>query len=114
MEISKLHSEPELLGPQGAAETPAARPDRPAPEPDPSFPEVGTGQLDKVAKALEQFTASMGKELQFQVHEESDRIQVNVIDPRDKKIIKKIPPDEILALAASIEKTVGLFLDKTL
>jgi uncharacterized FlaG/YvyC family protein len=71
-------------------------------------------QVEQIARTLEQFTASLGKELSFHVHEESNRIQVDVIDPRDKRVIRKIPPDEILELAASIEKTVGLFLNRIL
>ncbi len=71
-------------------------------------------QLQHVARAVEQFTSSMGRELKFHIHEESETLQVDVIDPEKNKIITTIPPDEILALAASIEETVGVFLNRVL
>jgi flagellar protein FlaG len=37
-----------------------------------------------------------------------------VRDPETDKLIRKIPADEMLDLAASIENMVGLFLDKAL
>jgi uncharacterized FlaG/YvyC family protein len=76
--------------------------------------ELSLGQVEQIARALEHYTLSIGKELKFRIHEESDKLQVSVVDPKDNRVIRKIPPDEILALAVSIEKAVGLFLDRIL
>jgi uncharacterized FlaG/YvyC family protein len=114
MEINTLNSEPEILDTKGPVTPPAPPPKKIEGENGKDPVELQPGQIEQVARALEQFTSSMGKELKFHVHEESNRIQVDVIDPRSEKIIKKIPPDEILALAVSIERTVGLFLNRIL
>ena len=52
----------------------------------------------------------MGVELKFHIHKGTNKIQVDVIDPEKNKVIRKIPPDELLNLAASIEQMVGVFM----
>ena len=58
--------------------------------------------------------ASIGVSLKFNIDERTDMVQVEVRDPETDKLIRKIPADEMLDLAASIENMVGLFLDKAL
>jgi flagellar protein FlaG len=58
--------------------------------------------------------SSLGVNLKFNIDERTDIVQVEVRDPETDKLIRKIPADEMLDLAASIEKMVGLFLDKAL
>ena len=69
-------------------------------------------EVDKVSNALEKFWDAMGVSLQFKVDKETDIIQVEVIDPGSSKIIKKIPADEILHMAASLRESVGFLVDK--
>lgn len=75
-------------------------------------PKVLETEVDKVSNALEQFWKAMGVSLIFKVDKETDIIQVEVIDPSTNKVIKKIPTDEILHMAASIRNSVGIFIDK--
>ena len=58
--------------------------------------------------------SSLGVNLKFHIDEKTDTVQVEVRDPETQKLIRKIPADEMLELAASIEKMVGLFLDRAL
>jgi uncharacterized FlaG/YvyC family protein len=113
MEIKKLDGQPALQNVHASAQPPKT-PQEFDQEGGQQPVELKKEQVERIADALEQFTASMGRELKFQVHEESKTVQVSVIDPRDERVIKKIPPDEILALAVSIERTVGVFLNKVL
>jgi uncharacterized FlaG/YvyC family protein len=113
MEINKLNGQPALMNVLESAH-PLNAPQAVDQESGSQPVELKKEQVERIADALEQFTASMGRELKFQVHEESKRVQVSVIDPRDDRVIKKIPPDEILALAVSIERAVGLFLNRVL
>ncbi|GAU08015.1 flagellar protein FlaG [Desulfoplanes formicivorans] len=85
-----------------------------APHEGQSFPSrnVQETEIDKVSNALEQFWKAMGVSLIFKVDKETDIIQVEVIDPSTNKVIKKIPTDEILHMAASIRESVGIFVDK--
>jgi flagellar protein FlaG len=58
--------------------------------------------------------SSIGVSLKFNIDERTDMVQVEVRDPETDKLIRKIPADEMLDLAASIENMVGLFLDRAL
>ena len=71
-------------------------------------------EVKKVSNALEQFWKAMGVSLQFHVDEESNTIQVSIVDPSTNKVIRKIPSDELLDMAASIRDTTGVFVDMDL
>ncbi len=69
-------------------------------------------KLTELAGAMEQFLKVMGTELKFRIDERTNQVQVEVFDPQKDKVIQKIPPDDLLKLAASIEDMVGVFVDK--
>jgi uncharacterized FlaG/YvyC family protein len=48
------------------------------------------------------------------VDRDSEQIQVKVIDPEKDEVIRKIPPDEILKLAESIESMLGTIMNRNL
>lgn len=50
--------------------------------------------------------------LQFSVHEASGRVMVIVREESTGKVIREIPPKEVLDLAAKIDEMVGMLLDK--
>jgi flagellar protein FlaG len=52
-------------------------------------------------------------DLQFSVHEASGQIMVVVRDESTGKVIREIPPKEVLNLAAKFEEMAGMILDKT-
>jgi len=68
-------------------------------------------KIEKLSRSIEDYINSLGVELKFHIHKETHKIQVDVIDPEKNKVIRKIPPDELLSLAASIEKMVGVFME---
>lgn len=76
--------------------------------------DISLQKLQNVTEAMDAYMSSMGVSLKFNIDERTDKIQVEIHDPETDKLIRKIPADEMLDLAASIEKMVGLFLDKTL
>ena len=51
-------------------------------------------------------------DLKFTVHKASDTIMVSVKDGNTGKVIREIPPSEILNLAARLDKMAGLIFDK--
>ena len=42
--------------------------------------------------------------LQFRIHEDSGRVQVKVVDSETQEIIREIPPEKMLNIAASIKE----------
>lgn len=76
--------------------------------------EISLQKLQNLTEAVDSYMSSMGVSLKFNIDERTDQVQVEVRDPKTDKLIRKIPADEMLDLAASIENMVGLFLDKAL
>ncbi len=54
--------------------------------------------------------------LEFQLHEDSGRFQVRVIDNQSKETIKEIPPDYMLDLTARLKEMInqalGILVDE--
>lgn len=76
--------------------------------------EISLQKLQNLTDAVDTYMSSLGVNLKFHIDERTDTVQVEVRDPDTQKLIRKIPADEMLDLAASIEKMVGLFLDRAL
>lgn len=76
--------------------------------------EISLQKLQSLTEAVDSYMSSLGVNLKFSVDERTDIVQVEVRDPETDKLIRKIPGDEMLDLAASIENMVGLFLNKAL
>jgi flagellar protein FlaG len=70
--------------------------------------------LNNTLSAVEEYFNSKGTQLNFSVDDNTDILQVAIVDKTTSKIIRKIPSDDILKLAASIENTVGQLLDRAL
>lgn len=51
-------------------------------------------------------------DLSFSVHKASGKIIVTVINENTGEVIREIPSSELLDLAAKLEETIGLMLDK--
>ena len=68
-----------------------------------------------IAQAVENMRSAgdlFNKRLDFRVDEATNRIVVKVIDTRTDKVIKEIPPEQLLHLAAKIQEMVGLLVDE--
>lgn len=70
---------------------------------------------DQVRDAVDKMNETsriFNRSLHFRLHEESKRWQVQVIDLDSGKVIREIPPTEILDLVAKIQEIVGVFVDE--
>ncbi len=68
-------------------------------------------KLEKVAKAMENFIRSIQRDLKIKVHKETGRLMVQVISAEDGKVVREIPPEELLNLAAKMEEMVGILFE---
>lgn len=64
--------------------------------------------VDKINKTAVIFDRS----LRFQIHEKTHRTMVSVIDIVKDKVIREIPPKEVLDLLAKMQDYIGLIFDK--
>lgn len=67
--------------------------------------------LDRAVEGLNKTARAFATNLQFSTHEETGRIVVKVIDSESGEVVREIPPERVLAIAASIQETLGLMLD---
>lgn len=59
-------------------------------------------ELKDAVKMVQNFVSDMQRELQFSVDEDSGRTIIRVIDSDSGKIIRQIPPEELLQIARSV------------
>jgi len=66
----------------------------------------------EAASKLEKQLKKTDTGLRIRVLDDSqNRVQVEIVDARSDKVIRKIPQDEILKLSASIKEMTGVLLD---
>jgi Uncharacterized flagellar protein FlaG len=63
--------------------------------------------MDDISKSL----ASMQTNLDFSVDEDLGRVVVRIVDPETQELIKQLPSEEALALAKSLRKMTGMFVE---
>ncbi len=76
--------------------------------------EQSVEQVSEIVDAVQE-SMEMIKEqtthLRFSVHEQTDQVMVKVTNPDSGEVIREIPSQEFLDLAAKFEKMVGLIFD---
>ena len=51
------------------------------------------------------------RQMKFEIHHETGRLIVRVVDPETSEILREIPAEEILNLVARMQVTTGFLLD---
>lgn len=69
-------------------------------------------RIERIARAMDDYLKSTQKELEIQVHEETGKIMVKIISKEDGKVVREVPPEEMLNLAARMEQMVGVLIDE--
>ena len=52
------------------------------------------------------------RRLDFKIDEATNRIMIKVIDTETNKVVKEIPPEQLIRLAAKIQEMLGLLVDE--
>ena len=67
----------------------------------------------KMLAALEQDIESIHNiRIQFSMHDKTGRTMIKIMDKTTEKLIREIPSEEVLNLAAKIEEMIGILFDK--
>lgn len=69
-------------------------------------------ELERSVRQLNQASDIFNIRLRFKLDEETGEIYVLVIDREEGKIIRRIPPENILKTAMQLQEMVGLLLDE--
>jgi flagellar protein FlaG len=63
--------------------------------------------IEKLNSTAEAFNVS----LKFSIDERTDRIVVKVVERGTEKVIREIPPEQVLNMVAQIQDLIGVFVD---
>ncbi|RPI76095.1 MAG: flagellar protein FlaG [Desulfobacteraceae bacterium] len=70
-------------------------------------------KITQVAEAMDNYLKSTQTNLQIQVFQKTGDVIVRVISEDDGKVIREIPPEEMLNLAAKMEEMVGTLFNES-
>jgi len=76
---------------------------------------IKEGSLHDLTERVEQLNETLrvfDKRLHFDIHEDTNRVMVQVIDIETDEVLREIPPERILDMVASIEEALGLIIDE--
>jgi flagellar protein FlaG len=68
--------------------------------------------VDKLIEKLSQQFQSRNTSLSFSIDEKTRALVVKVIDSESEKVIRQIPPEEMLAIRERIQQILGALIDK--
>jgi len=68
-------------------------------------------ELRRVEAQLNAISRIFEQRYQFTVDKETNQLVMKVVDITSGKVIRQIPPEEMLKLAAQINKMIGIFMD---
>jgi flagellar protein FlaG len=69
--------------------------------------------VERTVQALKNYIESNKRDLNISVHEGTGDIMIKVISEKDGKVIREVPPEKFLDLAAKIEEFVGSLFNET-
>lgn len=74
--------------------------------------QVSKDDLINMSKMMSQFLAMTNPDLKFDVHEDTNRLMVNLVDGKANRVLKTFPSKEFLDMVARIKDYVGMIVDK--
>lgn len=80
--------------------------------PDTNGNKLNPEDIDQITESLNKFMKTINADLHFAIHDETQRLMVQVVDTKDQRVIKEFPAHELLNTLAAISDYVGILLDK--
>lgn len=73
---------------------------------------MSTDEIKKPMDDLNKIMQLVNADLQFEIHEKTQRLMVRLVDVKTDKVLKEFPPHELLDTIAAIRDYIGFLLDK--
>ena len=74
--------------------------------------ESTNAKINRIAEAMDSYVRSVRRDIKIQVHSETGNIMVKVISEDNGKVVREIPPKELLDLAAKMEEMTGALFNE--
>jgi flagellar protein FlaG len=81
-------------------------------EPETAFKQISKEETLEGVEILNDTMELYNHKLHFEVHEDTKRLKVAIVDKETEEIIKEIPPEELLDMLAKIQDMIGILIDK--
>ena len=75
--------------------------------------EANDAKVELIAQAMDDYVKSAGRDLKIQVNSETGNVTVQVISEESGEVIREIPPEEVLKLAAKMDDMLGLLFNES-
>jgi flagellar protein FlaG len=75
-------------------------------------PPVEVPKIESVTKQIDSFLRSIGRTINFRVDPSSGRMVVSVLDANTGELIRQVPGEEAIRLAADIEASMSVMVDE--
>jgi len=100
--------------PQGKTEVPQVQDMGKHPEEPVTDVRINTKEkLERIARAIGDYVESIQRDLHIKVDDQSEKVVIQVISKSSGKVIRQIPPEEMLKIASKIEEMMGVLFDKS-
>lgn len=84
-----------------------------APEERASKPSLDLDKIEKTTQVIQQYLESIGRELNFEVHQETNDVVIKVFRKSDGALIRQIPSEEWMKQAQSGKEATGVLLEES-
>ena len=68
--------------------------------------------VERLVEELQELDRFVDKGFDYNIHEDTEKLWVEVVDRNNQEVIREIPPEKLLDVVAGIKEVVGLFLDE--
>ncbi len=68
--------------------------------------------LNRIVETVNKTSELFNRHLKFKFYEKTNRTIIQIIDDKTDTVIREIPPEKLLDMAANMERAVGLIFDE--
>ncbi len=94
----------------------SSTPPQAAPKPEPAdnsqSAAVSLANLEQAAINLQELASKFNRKLHFSVDKRINRILVKILDKNTDKVVRELPPDEIVDMVARLKEFIGTMFDR--
>lgn len=76
-------------------------------------PQLDEEKIQRIAEAMDNYVKSVQRDLSIRVDHDSEQVVVKVLSRETGEVIREIPSEEVLRLAARMEEMAGVFLNES-
>ena len=74
--------------------------------------EITESMMESAIKNANKRLRASSRELEYKIHEKTNRVMVKIINSETKEIIREIPPEKTLDIFAKVLEMAGLMVDE--